>query len=525
MGNIRRQVDKLFLEWDRKDSPGCALGVVSKGTFVYKRCYGMASLEHGAPITPDSVFDVGSTSKQFTAACIALLAMRRKLSLDDRIQKYLPEIPRYESPITIRHLIHHTSGLRDYLTLMYLRGMRFENEYSDKEIFGTIARQKKLNFLPGSEHLYCNTGYLLLGEIVKRVSGKTLRCYAQEQIFSPLGMKNTHFHDDLAEIVKGRAAGHNKGKAGHKLATSLFDVVGDGALHTTLNDLAIWDGNFYDNRVGGFGRKLIEQITALGRLNDGKALNYASGLFVEEYRGLKSIHHGGSWIGYKAEMVRFPGQELSVICLANTEAIDAISMARKVADLYLADKFTVPRPRLPLASSSKRRPIIGKPGYYEHGKDGDLALFSGKGGYSLELGGIIHKLDRITSAKLQAKSGAVEVDFSGPGEFTLTRRNGQKSIYSRIPRMKKGRTPGAKLAGDYYCPELNTTYKVNSRGTRLETVIADPGEDLLDLEPVKPGLFKAERYLTVQFNKSCRSFSLGAGRVKDLMFVKKGRGR
>lgn len=513
-------MDELFKEWDNKNSPGCALGVVSKGKFIYMRCYGMASLEHSVPITPDSVFDVGSTSKQFTAACIAILARRRKLSLDDGIQKHLPEIPRYKYPVTVRHLIHHISGLRDYLTLMYLRGMRFENEYPNKEVFDLIAMQKGLNFRPGSEHLYCNTGYLLLGEIVKRVSGKTLRQYAQEQLFAPLGMKNTHFHDDLSEPVKNRAAGHSKGKAGHKISLSLFDVVGDGALHTTLNDLAIWDRNFYHNRVGGFGGGLIEELTTPGRLNCGKALNYAFGLFTENYRGLKTIHHGGSWIGYKAELVRFPEQEFSVICLANTEALDSISLARKTADIYLADRFTVAKPRPPKAAASKLGPITGKTGYYEQKKDGDLALLSRKGGYGLQLNGTTHKLARLTAAKLQAVSGAAEITFSGPKEFTLTRRNGQEDVYTWLPPMKISAAQAAKLTGDYYCPELNTTYTVNSNGKKLKTGIQD--EELPDLQPVKRDLFKAGPYLTLQFKKPGRArFSLNAGRVRDLVFYRK----
>ena len=518
MGNISKQVDELFSEWDSKDSPGCALGVISKGRFIYQRCYGMANLEHGVPLTPDSVFDVGSTSKQFTAACIILLAGRGKLSLDDRIQKYLPEIPVHKHPVTIRHLLHHTSGLRDYLTLMYLRGMRFENEYADKEVYALIARQKGLNFRPGSEHLYCNTGYLMLGEIVKRTSGLTLRQYAHKHIFAPLGMKDTHFHDDFSEIVRNRAVGHNKAKVGHKLSVSLFDVVGDGALHTTIKDLAIWDRNFYHNRVGGAGARLIEQLATPGRLNDGKPLNYACGLFTEDYRGLRTIHHGGSWIGYKAEFIRFPEQKFSVICLANTEALDAISLARKVADIYLADKFTVAKQKPPRTSPAELRRMTGKLGYYEDQKSGDIALVSAKSGYQIELNGASYKLEQLTPARLQATNGAVKMNFSGPEEFTLTRRNAQKSVYTRLPRFRMSPAQSSKLAGDYYCPELDTTYTISSTGKKLTTPITDPGEGLLDLQPIRHGLFKAGPHLTLRFNKTGRAFYLGAGRVKDLLF-------
>ena len=190
------KVDELFSEWNRPDSPGCAVAIIQRGQIIHSRGYGMADLEHAIPISTNSVFDIGSISKQFTAMSVAFLARQKKLSLDDEIQKHLPEIRRYKYPITIRHLIHHVSGLRDYTTLMELAGLPFENEYPDEEIISLIARQNELNFKPGDEHLYSNSGYFLLGEIVKRVSAMSLRAFADENIFTPLAMNSTHFHDD-----------------------------------------------------------------------------------------------------------------------------------------------------------------------------------------------------------------------------------------------------------------------------------------------------------------------------------------
>ena len=190
------KVDELFSEWNSPDSPGCAVAIIQRGQIIHSCGYGMADLEHAIPISTNSVFDIGSISKQFTAMSVALLARQKKLSLDDEIQKHLPEIRRYKYPITIRHLIHHVSGLRDYITLMELAGLPFENEYPDDEIISLIARQNELNFRPRDEHLYSNSGYFLLGEIVKRVSGMSLRAFADENIFTPLAMNRTHFHDD-----------------------------------------------------------------------------------------------------------------------------------------------------------------------------------------------------------------------------------------------------------------------------------------------------------------------------------------
>jgi CubicO group peptidase (beta-lactamase class C family) len=303
------RVDSLFSEWDKPDSPGCAIAVVRDGAVIYSRGYGMADLDHAIPISAHSVFDIASTSKQFTAVCVALLARQGKLSLDDQIQKYLPEIRQYEQPITIRHLIHHTSGLRDYIALMELAGWRFENDYSDDELIGLITRQGELNFQPGDEYLYCNTGYLLLAEIIKRVSGVSLRAFADEAIFAPLGMKATHFHDDFGEIVTNRAVGYSpEDGGGYRIDMSLFDVVGDGGVYTTVEDLCLWDANFYHNVVGGCGQDLIEEITTPGRLNSGAALDYAFGLRVKPYRGLGSLSHSGRWVGYRSEMIRCSGK-------------------------------------------------------------------------------------------------------------------------------------------------------------------------------------------------------------------------
>ena len=201
-------VDKLFSEWDKSDSPGCALGVIKDGQLIYKRGYGMANLEHGIPITSRSVFRIGSTSKQFTAMCVVLLEEERKLSLDDDIRKHIPGMPDYGHSITIRHLLHHTSGIRDYLTLLSLAGERDDDFLVDGEVVDLIARQKELNFKTGDEYLYSNSGYFLLSVIVKRVTGKSMRVYAEENIFKPLRMMNTHFHDDHTMVVKNRAAGY-----------------------------------------------------------------------------------------------------------------------------------------------------------------------------------------------------------------------------------------------------------------------------------------------------------------------------
>jgi len=334
------KVDELFIQWDKPDSPGCAIAVIQNGEIIYHRGYGMANLEYNIPISLNSVFDIASNSKQFTAMCIVLLARQKFLDLDDELQKYIPEIPQYSQPITIRHLSVHTSGLRDYLMLMFFAGMMFENKYLNEEIIALIARQQSLNFDPGAEQLYCNSGYILLAEIVRRVSGKSLRIFAQEQIFAPLGMKNTHFHDNFKEIVKNRAIGYTpKDGGGFQIDMSFHDFCGDGQLYTTIEDLLLWDRNFYHNILGGYGQDLIEEVTTPRTLNNGKVLSGSFGLYIDSRGGLKTIRHGGAWTGYRSDFIRFPDRKFSVICLANLNTINPTKLAFQIADIYLENDY------------------------------------------------------------------------------------------------------------------------------------------------------------------------------------------
>lgn len=332
------KVDEIFAHWNSTDSPGCALGIIKNGKLVYTRGYGMADLEHNVLLNSQSVFYIASTSKQFTAASIALLTRKGVISLDDDIRKYLPEIPQYESTITVRHLIHHISGLRDYLGLTALRGGSFEDHIDNNEAVGLIARQKALNYKPGEQYLYSNSNYVLLAEIVKRASGKSLREFAHENIFQPLNMSHTHWDDDRSMVVKNRVVSYGVGKImpwRHFIKN--IDAVGDGNLLTTIEDLAKWDQNFYDNTVGGAG--FTDYLLTRGKLNNGEEINYAFGLQHMEYRGLKAIAHGGSFLGFRTAFIRFPQQKFSVICLCNAATVNPANLSQQAADILLADQF------------------------------------------------------------------------------------------------------------------------------------------------------------------------------------------
>jgi len=337
-----RAIDALFAEWNSKDSPGCALGVFRNGAIAYARGYGMASLEHDVPITTDSVFYAGSVSKQFTAMAAALAIQQKKLGYEDPIRQHLPELPAYADAIQVRHLLHHTSGLRDYNTLLSVAGRRDEDAWDNAAVLRITAKQQALNFEPGSEYLYSNTGYTLLAMIVERATGTKFATYADEQIFKPLRMTSSHFHTDARRLVRGRALAY-AGRAGEwRLDTPINERAGAGGLYTSIPDLLKWDENFYTGRVGG--REVIEKVQTPGRLNSGTALAYAWGLQLGNYRGLPIVEHSGSLGGYRAHIFRVPSEHTSVALLCNTASVATSGLVRRVADQVLKGKLTAATP-------------------------------------------------------------------------------------------------------------------------------------------------------------------------------------
>ena len=335
-------VDAVFEPFTRPGSPGCAVAVYNNGQIAYERGYGLASLEHDLPITPASVFYLGSVSKQFTAFAAALAIQDGRLSADDPIRKHLPELPEYTSKITVRHLIHHTSGLRDYNTLLSIAGRRGDEAFDNATVLRITARQKKLNFEPGSEYLYSNTGYTLLATIVERATKTPFAQFAATKIFEPLDMKVTHYHVDESRLVKDRAFAFSRQGADIVLDTPNNERAGAGGVFSSVRDLLQWDENFYTARVGG--RELIEMVQTPGKLNDGSSLNYAWGLQVGTYRGARIVEHGGSLGGYRAHLMRFPEAHYSLSALCNLSTSNPGGLLRQVADRTLDTRFTEPAP-------------------------------------------------------------------------------------------------------------------------------------------------------------------------------------
>lgn len=335
---LQKRVDSIFAPWNSNNSPGCALGIIKEGKLVYKKGYGLANLEYDIPITPLSIFHLASISKQFTAFSIILLEQEGKLSVEDDIRKYLPEVPDFGKKITISHLIHHTSGLRDQWELLVMAGWRLDDVITKEHVLKMVANQKELNFNPGAEYLYCNTGYTLLAEIVSRVSGKSFKDFTKERIFDPLGMNNTHFHDDHKEIVKNRTYSYNPaGNNGFENAVLSYANAGATSLFSTVEDLAKWINNFDSYKVGG--EKAVNRMFETGILNNGGKLNYAFGLTINKYRGAKIFDHSGADAGYRTYVCSFPDNNFSVIVLSNLGSVNPSELAMKIADIYLEEKL------------------------------------------------------------------------------------------------------------------------------------------------------------------------------------------
>jgi CubicO group peptidase (beta-lactamase class C family) len=338
-----RAVDELFEQWHSPDSPGAAVLVIDDGKIGHARGYGMANLEHGVPIRPNTVFDIASVSKQFAAMSIALLEAEGRLSLDHDVRRYIPELPDFGHRITIRHLVHHTSGIRDWPGSLSIGGWSYEDVVSFSQILRMAFHQRELNFPPGEVYSYSNTGYNLLAEIVARASGQPFPRFTDDRIFQPLGMRRTHFHADHGVVVVNRAESYRPGTdRSFRHAVSNLTALGSSSLFTTIEDLAKWIDNVHARQpvVGSPG--VIARLHERGKLNSGETIAYAFGQSVGEYRGTRVVNHTGSWAGYRSVLERFPEHRFAVAILANTTNINPSALARQIADLYLADRLGAP---------------------------------------------------------------------------------------------------------------------------------------------------------------------------------------
>lgn len=528
-GAQEQQVDALFAKWAKPDAPGAAIEIIRDGKVVLRKGYGMADVEHAAPNTPATAYHVASMSKQFTAFAIHLLEQDGKLSLDDDVRKYLPELPDYGKTITIRHLLQHTSGLRDQWNLLMMAGWRMEDVITEEDVFNLIRSQRALNFAPGEEHVYSNTGYTLMARIVKQVSGQSLAQFARARIFEPLGMKHTFFHEEYGTLVPGRALSYAPVKdGGYRYMALSYSTVGPSSLFTTADDLALWDRNFYDARVGG--KDLLAKMHRTGVLNSGKEIDYASGLVVGKYRGLRSVEHGGADAGFRTQMLRFPEQHVSITVLANAADLNADALARNIADIVLADQLA---PRAGALDKAKRTevklsdaqlaPLVGE---YELAP-GVIATFtSEKGQLMTQLTGQ-QKFPMFATddRNFFLKVVDAQVSFDAPGSHGVIKtatlhQNGRVMPMPRIVKTAAPALPLAAFEGEYYSDELHVLYRIVQKGKGL--AVSFP-RGTIDFEAAGPNTFASFAGL-IRFqctaNKECNTFTADNGRVRNLRFSK-----
>ncbi|HSM61863.1 MAG TPA: serine hydrolase domain-containing protein [Longimicrobiales bacterium] len=519
---LQERVDAVF-DFVERDAPGCALGVVREGALVYGRGYGLANLDWGIPIGTSTVFDIGSVSKQFTATAVALLDMDGVLSLDDDVRRWVPELPDYGRTLTLRHLLNHTSGMRDYLTLESIAGTDFDNVYDELDGVRMITRQQGLNFPPGNEYLYSNSGYLLLANIVRRATGASLRRFLEARVFDPLGMAGTSVWDDNGEVLAERATGYQRGDAGWRISHAWnFQMGGDGQVITSIEDLARWDANFYDPVVGGAG--LVDRLHTRGVLTGGDTIPYALGLVVDEYRGARRVHHGGSWAGFRAQLTRFPDQKTSVIVLCNRADASPGAYATAVADVVLADRFPeavaeegAGREVAPDGvdlTAEQLRPWAGlyrhdgRPEYVEVDLDGG-ALF-------VEMRGRRFRLLPRSAEEFEAEGVGTVLTFITGGSRV---RVGS----TELGRVERGRWEGLQeLAGTYHSAELETDFEVTVVDGRLH--YRRPGEEGTALKRGAGDEFYGPS-ASLAFERAGGrglAFRLYAGRVTDLRFERAG---
>jgi CubicO group peptidase (beta-lactamase class C family) len=525
-------VDEIFSEWNHPDSPGAAVAVIKNGSIIASKGYGSANLEYSIPITPSTVFHVASVSKQFTAFAIAMLADQGKLSLDDDIRTHLPWIPDFGKKIEIRNLIHHTSGLRDQWELFAMGGGRLDDVITQDNIIKMAQRQKDLNFDPGDEYLYCNTGYTILAEIVSAVSGLPFSVWTKQNIFDPLEMTHTHFHDDHERVVKNRAYSYSRADGdGYRKRVLSYANVGATSLFTTVEDLAKWLLNFESQHIGS--QTVMDQMHTKGILNDGNVINYAFALNIREHKGLRTVSHSGSDAGFRSHAIRYPEQRFGVAILSNMSNINPSRLAAQVAEIYLKKKFTnetqEEETEEPEQIQIYPKVFDAYTGTYKIQPWQLLTIAKQEDKLTAQLtGGSRRELLARSETHLFIKDRDVQIIFNlnnvGQVNSLTYIQDGEEIQAEKIQPLRLDTVQLAKYVGDYYSSELDTSYSLRISSGKL-TALHRRHQDI-PLEVVTKDHFRGQRWFfrRIHFirdeNDQVTGFLLTGSRVRNLQFKK-----
>ncbi|WCM26861.1 beta-lactamase family protein [Sphingomonas sp. QA11] len=460
------------------EGPGCAAGVSVAGVSSSIKGYGQADLEHRDPITAESIFETGSLAKQFTAAAMLLLVQDGRLALDDDIRRYLPEMPDYGTPITIRHLLNHTSGLREQWSLLALTGNPPGTQvHNQATILDLASRQKGLNFRPGAEFLYTNTNYALAAIIVERVSGKSLQQFTDQRLFRPLGMDRTRWREDFRTVVPGRATAYAPAGEGFIANMPFTNVYGNGGLLTTIGDLLRWNAFLDKPSALPGGQGLVAALQTPGSLSDGTTLDYALGLEINHAHGQRLVSHSGSTGGYKAWLGRYPDQRISVAILCNNGGIDPVAVGEKLAEQALRATgnsrdvavATAPSPVSAVPAASSSPDLTPYRGLFRNPVTGELVQTEVAKGRLMLRQGATDALVALGGGRFRRTDGTV-LSFvrSGPGPVELIAGTGSGTQrFVAVPPAQSGGAALAEFVGDYYSAELDTRIAVVRQGDTL----------------------------------------------------------
>ncbi|MFT5142635.1 MAG: CubicO group peptidase (beta-lactamase class C family) [Rhodothermales bacterium] len=513
-----QDVDAVFQRFDSTHGPGCAVAVSRDGTEVFASAYGMADLEHDVANTARTVFEPGSVSKQFTAAATILLALEGKLSLDDDIRKYIPELPDYGDVVTIRHLLNHTSGLRDWGAVAGIEGWpRTTRVHTHKHMLDIASRQLSLNYPPGEYYSYTNTGYNLQAVLVERVSGMSFAEFTKQEIFEPLGMNRTEWRDDYRRVVKDRAIAYGPlSGEGYAMNMPFENVHGNGGLLTTVGDLLLFTHNLETGAL--WGPEFIREMHTQGVLNSGRTIAYASGLFVGEYRGVREVQHSGSTAGYRGYLARYPDQGVAVAVMCNVSSARAGQLAHGVADLYLTVEEPADTETEPAYAVSEDRldQLVGR---YVNQRTHTLVFVTAHDG-TMRLSGTA--LQPTSETRFVVGANSIEFDpAEGQGRVgaVLTDESGD---FVRLEPAEPFAPSGAALSafeGSFRSDEAEVTYQMVVEDGVL--VAKDRYGDTDPLSPLYPDAFRNSMG-TILFRRDrggkVTGLSLVQGRVWDLRF-------
>jgi CubicO group peptidase (beta-lactamase class C family) len=513
------QVDQIFAEWTSLESPGCAVGVTKDGLSVIERAYGMADLEHGIPNTPETIFEGGSLSKQFTAAAINLLVLDGKLSLNDDVRTYVPELPDYGTPITLRRLMTHTSGLRDWGSVAGISGWgREQRSHDHDDVVDILSRQSALNFEPGHEYSYSNSGYNLLAIIVGRVSGMSFADFSKRRIFGPLGLKNTQWRDDYRRLVPGRSTAYSTAAdGGWRINRPIEHVHGNGGILTTVGDLAIWNQALTDGRLGG--QPFLDLMHRQGRLSDGSEIVYASGLRIEDFLGVPSVTHTGSTAGYRAFLGRYPAQGLGVAMLCNASNVSTGGTGGRIARVFLGDAVEEPPE---VDHQARARPDADRfAGLYQDPVTGNTRQLRVEGGLLRDGRTILDpEGERTFGIADTARRYVFEPDLE---TFRIEDWQYTDQRYERVESWTPSLAELEELAGTYHSADAETTYVVRVEDGSL-TVWQRPN-DTRSLTPIYRDAFRRGGSI-LRFRRDDAGrvvgLSLSLGRVYDMRFERTG---